>query len=69
METQEGIRTLRKILNDLTNLTDSTKSKEYKNVDIGFPIPFLKVILSFDHFSRWSYSLVLYKYVLNMKKI
>nr|XP_022312442.1 uncharacterized protein LOC111117580 isoform X6 [Crassostrea virginica] len=42
METQEGIRTLRKILNDLTNLTDSTKSKEYKNVDIGFPIPFLK---------------------------
>ena len=50
METKEGIATLRNILNDLTNVTDSTKSKEYRNVDIGFPIPFLKVILLLINF-------------------
>lgn len=43
LETKEGIENLRKTLNDLTNMTDSKKSVQLKSVDIGFPVPFLKV--------------------------
>ena len=51
-ETKEGINILRKTLNDLTNMRVSTKSKEYGSVDIGFPIPFLKVFWTLKHFKN-----------------
>ena len=44
LDTKEGEKLLRDHLNDLTDMFASEKSKEYKSVDIGFPIPFLRVL-------------------------
>nr|XP_022288226.1 uncharacterized protein LOC111100543 isoform X2 [Crassostrea virginica] len=40
--TAEGLRILRGKLRDLTDMTLSQESKQYRSVDIGLPIPFLK---------------------------
>ena len=56
METPEGIENLRELLMRYTDLTTCTESKEYQCVDIGLPIPFLKVILNciYSNFKRKS---------------
>ena len=43
LETKEGVTLLRKELRQLTDLTQSQESKHFRNVDIGLPVPFLKV--------------------------
>lgn len=43
--TEEGLRILRGKLKDLTDMTLSQESKQYRSVEIGLPIPFLKVIV------------------------
>ena len=43
--TEEGLQILRGKLKDLTDMTLSQESKQYRSVDIGLPIPFLKVIV------------------------
>ena len=43
--TAEGLQILRGKLRDLTDMTLSQESKQYRSVDIGLPIPFLKVIV------------------------
>nr|XP_022312831.1 uncharacterized protein LOC111117885 isoform X2 [Crassostrea virginica] len=40
--TEEGVKMLRDILKDFTDLTSSHSSKDFRSVDIGFPISFLK---------------------------
>ncbi|XP_062596538.1 uncharacterized protein in xynA 3'region-like, partial [Saccostrea cucullata] len=42
IETEKGEKSLRDILNNLTDMTSSKDSKNFRYVDIGFPIPFLK---------------------------
>lgn len=42
-ETKEGMNTLRKTLENLTDMTKNPNSKKFRSVDIGFPIPFLEV--------------------------
>ena len=44
VNTEGGLRKLRGTLKDLTDMTLSKESTQYQSVDIGFPIPFLKVI-------------------------
>lgn len=41
---KEGQKLLRDTLKPLTDLGSSEKSMEYQSVDIGMPIPFLKVV-------------------------
>lgn len=43
LETKEGEKSMRKKLKELTDIIASQKSVQYRSVDIGFPIPFLKV--------------------------
>lgn len=43
LETKDGEKKMRDILKDLTDLTASKDSKKFQSVDIGFPIPFLRV--------------------------
>lgn len=43
METKNGEKKMRDSLKNLTDLTTSKDSKKFRSVDIGFPIPFLKV--------------------------
>ena len=43
VNTDEGLKKLRNVLKDLTDMTLSKESKQYRSVDIGFPIPLLKV--------------------------
>ena len=42
-ESSEGEKILRDSLKELTDVISSKKSKQYRSVEIGFPIPFLKV--------------------------
>lgn len=42
--TSAGIENLKELLMWYTDLTTSAESKDYLCVDIGFPIPFLKVM-------------------------
>ena len=55
--TEEGLRMLRSKLKDLTDMTLSQESKQYRSVDIGLPIPFLKVIVLnlFTYFTEFIY--------------
>lgn len=46
-ETKTGIDSLMNVLMELTNKTKSKESIDYKYIDVGFPIPFLKVIANF----------------------
>ena len=41
-DTKEGVKRMRKILEKLTDV-ESKESIVYRSVDVGFPIPFLKV--------------------------
>lgn len=41
----DGVKVLRDYLKDMTDMTASQKSAQTWSVDIGFPIPFLKVTL------------------------
>lgn len=43
LETKPGRKLMRGKLKELTDMTKSTKSKDFRCVDIGFHIPFLKV--------------------------
>lgn len=43
LETKEGVKILRDFLKNLTDMTSSAESVHFQSVDIGFPIPFLKV--------------------------
>lgn len=47
--TKEGVRKLRKLLKGFTDITCSTQSIAFKSVEITFPIPILKVELSFSN--------------------
>lgn len=42
-ETKEGEKILREKLKGLTDMMSSKRSMQYRCVDIGLPIPFLKV--------------------------
>lgn len=43
-DSKEGLKKLRNTLKPLTDKIKSKKSMHYRSVDIGFPIPFLKVL-------------------------
>lgn len=43
VESKEGEKELRKILNKLTDITIRKSNTQYRCVDIGIPVPFLKV--------------------------
>lgn len=45
MSTESGVEMLRTVLTELTDMTESPGSANFDYVDVGFPIPFLKVIL------------------------
>ena len=42
-ETEEGEKNLKDELKKLTDMTSTQRSKYFKSVDIGFPIPLLEV--------------------------
>lgn len=44
LKTKEGVKTLREHIAKLTDKTISKECLELQSVDVGFPIPFLKVI-------------------------
>lgn len=44
MSEESGVEMLRKVLTDLTDKIESPGSVNFEYVDVGFPIPFLKVI-------------------------
>lgn len=41
---ESNLETLQELLTDLTDMTVSKASREFEYVDVGFPIPFLKVM-------------------------
>lgn len=45
-----GVELLRTALTDLTDKTLSEKSVDFEFVDVGFPIPFLKVLTGFTFY-------------------
>lgn len=44
MSCESGVENLRTVLTNLTDIVDSKNLVDYEYVDVGFPIPFLKVI-------------------------
>lgn len=43
MSEESGVEMLRTMLTELTDMTESPGSANFDYVDVGFPIPFLKV--------------------------
>lgn len=43
LESKDGAKVLRDYLKDMTDMTASQRSAQIRSVDIGLPIPFLKV--------------------------
>lgn len=51
-ETNDTEKALRDYLKNLTDMTSSKESMQYRSVDIGFPIPFLKVNITHTQFGE-----------------